>query len=130
MAGSASPGTRCLAACAGLDRYGLHGLWADAEGGPKIVHAFLPRSADGWRIVETWDTMGMRATRSDDIVLDGAFVPDKYVARLAAGRRRGHYVVLALFAWALMGFANIYYGVAQRAIDLALPGSRKRPRSR
>ena len=54
-------------------RYGLHGLWADADGGPTIVHAFLPRSADGYRIIETWDTMGMRPTRSDDVLLDGPF---------------------------------------------------------
>ena len=38
-------------------RYGLHAMWADADGGPKIVHAFLPRSQDGYRIVETWDTL-------------------------------------------------------------------------
>ncbi len=31
-------------------RCGLHATWADAEGGPKIVHAFMPRSHDGWRI--------------------------------------------------------------------------------
>ena len=28
-------------------RYGLHALWADAEGGPKIVHAFMPREHQG-----------------------------------------------------------------------------------
>ena len=70
-------------------RYGLHAMWADAEGGPKIVHAFMPRDTPGYRIVETWDTMGMRATRSDDVVLDGVFVPDRYIARiLPAGTRR------------------------------------------
>ena len=53
-------------------RYGLHGLWADAPGGPKVVHGFLPRNAKGYRIVETWDTLGMRGTRSDDVVLEGA----------------------------------------------------------
>jgi alkylation response protein AidB-like acyl-CoA dehydrogenase len=70
-------------------RCGLHATWADAEGGPKVVHAFLPRDYDGWRMVETWDTMGMRATRSDDTMLEGAFVPDKYIARiLPAGGRQ------------------------------------------
>src|SRR6185503_16673073 len=63
-------------------RYGVHALWADAEGGPKVVHAFMPRSTKGYRIVETWDTLGMRGTRSDDVVLEGAFIPDKYVARI------------------------------------------------
>jgi alkylation response protein AidB-like acyl-CoA dehydrogenase len=100
-------------------RYGLHALWADAEGGPKIVHAFVPRDSKGYRIVETWDTLGMRGTRSDDVVLEGAFVPDKYVARILPAGAADQFIV-AVFAWALMGFANVYYGVAQRAVDLAI----------
>ena len=100
-------------------RYGLHGLWADAEGGPKVVHAFLPRDSKGYRIVETWDTMGMRATRSDDVMLESAFVPDKYVVRTLPAGAADQFVV-AVFAWALMGFANVYLGVAQRAVDLAV----------
>lgn len=99
-------------------RYGLHALWADAEGGPKVVHAFMPRDANGYKIVETWDTMGMRGTRSDDVVLDGAFVPDKYIARILPAGGVDMFV-LAVFAWALVGFANIYYGMSKRAADLA-----------
>jgi alkylation response protein AidB-like acyl-CoA dehydrogenase len=106
-------------------RMGLHATWADADGGPKVVHAFLPRDYDGWRMVETWDTMGMRATRSDDTVLEGAFVPDKYIARILPAGGADNYIV-AMFAWALMGFANTYYGLAQRAMDLALPGLKKK----
>jgi alkylation response protein AidB-like acyl-CoA dehydrogenase len=102
-------------------RLGFHAAWADADGEPKTVHAFLPRSHDGWRIVETWDTMGMRATRSDDVMLEGAFVPDKYVARILPAGSADAFV-LGIFAWGDMGFANIYYSIAQRAIDLALPG--------
>jgi alkylation response protein AidB-like acyl-CoA dehydrogenase len=104
-------------------RYGLHAMWADADGGPQIVHAFLPRSQDGYRIVETWDTMGMRATRSDDVVLDGAFVPDRYIARIVPAGTVDPFV-LGIFAWGLTGFANVYHGVAQRAIDLAVAGIR------
>jgi alkylation response protein AidB-like acyl-CoA dehydrogenase len=102
-------------------RYGAHAMWADAEGGPKIVHVFMPRDSKGYQIKETWDTMGMRATRSDDILLDGVFVPDRYVARILPAGTADAFV-LGIFAWALMGFANVYYGIAQRAIDLALPG--------
>ena len=100
-------------------RCGLHATWADAEGGAKIVHAFMPRSQADWHTVETWDTMGMRATRSDDVVLEGAFVPDKYVVRTLPAGAADQFVV-AVFAWALMGFANVYLGVAQRAVDLAV----------
>ena len=63
-------------------RYGAHATWADAEGGPKIVHVFMPRDTANYKIVETWDTLGMRATRSDDVKLEGVFVPDRYVARI------------------------------------------------
>ncbi|MEI9924731.1 MAG: acyl-CoA dehydrogenase family protein [Bradyrhizobium sp.] len=102
-------------------RYGAHAMWADAEGGPKIVHVFMPRDSKGYQIKETWDTMGMRATRSDDVLLDGVFVPDRYVARIVPAGGADAFV-LGVFAWALLGFANVYYGMAQRAIDLALPG--------
>lgn len=106
-------------------RYGLHALWADAEGGPKVVHAFMPRDADGYKIIETWDTLGMRATRSDDVVLDGAFVPDKYIARILPAGGVDLFV-LAIFAWALVGFGNIYYGMSQRAAELAAAAARSK----
>jgi alkylation response protein AidB-like acyl-CoA dehydrogenase len=99
---------------------GLHGM--DTSGPtPKIVHAFLPRDTEGYRIEETWDVMGMRATRSDDTVLEGTFIPDRYVARIIpAGAAGVDLFVLAVFAWALLGFGNIYYGLAQRALDLTV----------
>ncbi len=106
-------------------RYGMHAMWADAEGGPKIVHAFMPRETSGYRIAQTWDTMGMRATSSDDVVLKDAFVPDRYVARIVPAGTADAFV-LGIFAWGLMGFANIYYSVARRAIDLALPAIKQK----
>ena len=69
--------------------------------------------------------LGMRATRSDDTILDGAFVPDRYIARtLPAGQADAF--ILGIFAWAGVGFANVYYGLAQRALDLAVEGAHKR----
>ena len=100
---------------------GIHGMDASDPAAPKIVHAFMPRDTEGYRIEETWDVLGMRATRSDDTVLDGAFVPDRYVARIVpAGAAGVDHFVLAIFAWALLGFGNIYYGLARRALDLTL----------
>ena len=34
--------------------------------------------------------------------------------------------VLGIFAWALLPFANIYYGLAQRALDLTLHRIKKK----
>jgi alkylation response protein AidB-like acyl-CoA dehydrogenase len=105
-------------------RLGLHATW-DAPEGPQIVHAFLPRDAAGYRIEATWDTLGMRAPRSDDTVLEGAFVPDRYVGRVLPASGMDAFM-LALFAWALVGFANVYYAIARRALDLAVAGAKQR----
>ena len=102
-------------------RFGLHGMDTSDPNQPKIVHAFMPRDTAGYAIKETWDVLGMRATRSDDTVLENAFVPDRYIARVVpAGGAGVDAFVLGIFAWALMGFGNIYFGLAQRALELSI----------
>lgn len=102
-------------------RLGLHGMDTSDPKNPKVVHGFLARNTPGVTVKETWDVMGMRATRSDDTVLDGAFVPDSHIARIVpAGLAGADYFVLSIFAWALGGFGNIYYGLGQRMLELAV----------
>lgn len=97
---------------------GIHGLDKSAS---KIIHAFMPRNTQGSSIVETWDVLGMRATKSDDTVLHDVFVPDQFVARVVeAGPAGVDQYILNIFAWCLMGFGNIYYGLARRAFDLVV----------
>ncbi len=106
---------------------GLHGMDLSDPTHPKVVHAFMPRNTEGYAVRETWDTLGMRATRSDDTILDGAFVPDRYVARVVpAGAAGIDAFVLAMFAWALVGFGNVYYGMARRALDLTVDTLKKK----
>jgi alkylation response protein AidB-like acyl-CoA dehydrogenase len=100
---------------------GMHGMDNSDPAAPKIVHAFMPRDTPGYKIVETWDTVGMRATQSQDTILEGAFVPDKYITRVVdAGFAGVDLFVLGIFAWALMGFANVYYGNAQHVLDMTI----------
>ena len=102
-------------------RLGLHGMDTSDPSAPKVVHAFMPRDTEGYTIKETWDVLGMRATRSDDTILEGAVVPDKYIARvLPAGFAGADYFALGIFAWALIGFGNVYYGLAQRVVELTI----------
>jgi alkylation response protein AidB-like acyl-CoA dehydrogenase len=97
---------------------GIHGMDSSDPAAPKIIHAFMPRGTKGYAIKETWDVLGMRATRSDDTVLEGAFVPDKYIGRVVSAGAAGiDRFVLGIFAWALLVFGNIYYSLAQRALD-------------
>jgi alkylation response protein AidB-like acyl-CoA dehydrogenase len=102
-------------------RLGMHGMDASDPAAPKIVHAFMPRDAPGYSIKDTWDVLGMRATRSDDTILDGAFVPDKYVVRVVPpGGAGADNLVVGFFTWALIGFGNIYYGLALRVREVLI----------
>lgn len=99
-------------------RLGLHGIDTSDPAAPKIVHAFMPRDTAGYRIEDTWDVLGMRATASNDTVLDRCFVPDRYIARVVpAGSAGLDNFVGSTFVWALMGFANVYCGLARYAMD-------------
>jgi alkylation response protein AidB-like acyl-CoA dehydrogenase len=101
------------------DYGGLHAMDSSDPEHPQIVHAFLPRDARGFQIMETWDTLGMRATQSQDTILEKAFVPDDLVALVCpAGFAGAGPFQVAIFAWALMGFAATYLGAAKRAFDL------------
>jgi alkylation response protein AidB-like acyl-CoA dehydrogenase len=102
-------------------RYGLHGIDTDHPEGPKIVHGFMSRDAEGYQIKETWDVLSMRATKSDDTILEGAFVPDDHIGRIVpAGAAGLDLFVLSIFAWALLPFGNIYYAIGQRSRDLTV----------
>jgi alkylation response protein AidB-like acyl-CoA dehydrogenase len=102
-------------------RLGMHGMDTSDPAHPKVIHGFLTRTTPGITIKETWDVMGMRATRSDDTVLDGAFVPDSHIVRaVPAGLAGADFFVLSIFAWALGGFGNVYYGLAQRMLELTI----------
>lgn len=106
---------------------GIHGMDTRDPAAPRIVHGFIPRNTEGYRIENTWDVLGMRATQSQDTVLDGTFVPDRYVSRVVpAGAAGIDPFVLAIFAWALIGFGNVYYGIARRALDLTLETAKKK----
>jgi alkylation response protein AidB-like acyl-CoA dehydrogenase len=96
-------------------RLGMHGMDASDPAHPKIVHAFMPRDTANYTIKETWDVLGMRATRSDDTLLEGAVVPDRYIARvLPAGASGADNFIIGFFTWGLTGFANVYYGLSLR----------------
>jgi alkylation response protein AidB-like acyl-CoA dehydrogenase len=107
--------------------FGFHAMDMSDPDAPKVLHGFLPRDASGYRIEQNWNAMGMRATASHDTVFDGAFVPDRYVPVVSpAGPAGAELFHLAVFAWALLGFANVYTGVARRAYDMTVQSALER----
>jgi alkylation response protein AidB-like acyl-CoA dehydrogenase len=106
-------------------RFGMHGMDMSDPTAPKVVHAFLPKGTANVEITQTWDTLGMRATASEDTILNGAFVPDKYIARVLPAGTLDTFLG-ALFANASVGMANVYCGIALRARDLAVETTKKK----
>ena len=102
------------------DRLGFHAMDATAPDGPVIVHGFVHRDTPGVEVVATWDAHGMRATESHDTVLDGAFVPDADVLCVIPAGPPAHPAVGLMFIWAGTLIANVYLGIAERAVELAV----------
>jgi alkylation response protein AidB-like acyl-CoA dehydrogenase len=104
-----------------------YGVDTNDPNDPKIVFAVISRDTPGYRIVENWDTLGMRATQSHDTVFEGAYVPDRCVQRIGKpGFAGADEYVLTLFGWFQPLFGNIYVGLAERARDLAIERVKKK----
>jgi alkylation response protein AidB-like acyl-CoA dehydrogenase len=108
------------------DWLGVHGLDKTDPAQPKVVHAFIQRETRGVRTVETWDTLGVRATRSDDTLLEGAIAPREFVARVLPAGPPADPFIDGIFGWAISGISSVYYGIAKRAFDLAAAGAQRR----
>ncbi|HXZ07468.1 MAG TPA: acyl-CoA dehydrogenase family protein, partial [Paraburkholderia sp.] len=106
------------------DWLGVHGRDDSDPANPKIVHAFIRRDSGGHRTAQTWDALGLRATRSDDTWLDGA-IASKVTRVLPAGDPDDPFVDGILGA-VLPGLGAVYYGIAKRAFDLALASATTR----
>jgi alkylation response protein AidB-like acyl-CoA dehydrogenase len=92
-------------------------VWAATDDSPARVGSFLVRSdSPGITIEPTWDHLGLRASRSDDVIFAGVAVPAHAVTGLVepgAGPARD----AALMTWNALGLAALYLGVASAARD-------------
>lgn len=91
----------------------------DAEN-PKLVHGFITRGTPGWRSLDDWDTLGMRATQSHTTVLEGVVVPADRIARILPVGPSGDPFIFGIFANFLLLIASVYAGIADRALELGV----------
>jgi alkylation response protein AidB-like acyl-CoA dehydrogenase len=107
-------------------RFSVFGRDNTDPGSPKLVHGFLERDAGGYRILDDWDAVGMRATQSSTTVLDGAPVrPDRVVRILPVGPSADPFV-FAIFAGFELLVSAVYVGIGQRALELAVASVQSR----
>ncbi len=97
----------------------------DGAPGPRVGNFLVCRGEAGLRIVETWDALGMRATGSHDVVLDGVRLP---ADRLLNARPAGAPDVKggAGMAWFALGLCAVTIGVATAAREYAVAFARER----
>ncbi len=97
----------------------MTGAVLEEEGARTVLHFAVPMKAAEVRIEETWRALGMRGTGSQDVVIDGLFVPEAAVAlRRPAGEWHPIFEITATIAFPLI--YAVYLGVAESARDLAI----------
>jgi alkylation response protein AidB-like acyl-CoA dehydrogenase len=74
----------------------------------------LPRGAEGRCVDPNWDVIGMRATRSDSLILDACWLPESAAVFCSDDTRPFRHAYLNWF-WG--SYTPIYLGVAQAAFD-------------
>ncbi len=98
------------------------------EPGPdaEVLHASVPMASPGISLLDTWDTLGMRGTSSQDVVLEDVFVPSERVTgRRPYGSLTGPLLVAAIHFAPVV--AGVYLGIGQGAYDEALRVASAKP---
>lgn len=95
-----------------------------AENEWQVLHFAVPMHADGVRLLDDWDVMGMRATGSQTISFEKVFVPD---SAITVSRPRGlfHPVWGVVLTVAMPLIMSAYVGIAEKAMDIALTIGKK-----
>ncbi|SFQ72830.1 Acyl-CoA dehydrogenase [Amycolatopsis arida] len=89
---------------------------------PRVSYFLVP-AGDGVRVEQTWDSLGMRATGSQDVHFDVEVGPEALL-----GGMEGLTLLLAqvMPQWLVASYAAVYVGVARAAVDAAADHVRER----
>jgi alkylation response protein AidB-like acyl-CoA dehydrogenase len=99
---------------------GVHGIDLSNPDAPVIVHGFVDRDAEGVTVVPNWNTLGMRPSQSHDTVMENVFVPTDRIGRIVPAGSQDDLFLFGMNMWALSVIANVYLGIAERALELAI----------
>jgi alkylation response protein AidB-like acyl-CoA dehydrogenase len=93
--------------------------YEDPQDGRRVVGMGIPVRGEGIEILDTWDTLGMRATGSHDVMMEDVFVAD---AQVTSVRPWGVIdpPLMVIFQCAMPVVAGAYLGVAEGARERAI----------
>jgi alkylation response protein AidB-like acyl-CoA dehydrogenase len=93
-------------------------VWARTdEAAPRVGNFLVPREAPGWRIEETWDHTGLRASASHDVIFEDTPLLDQYALAPRPAEAPPPALDLIMALWAPVLTAGIYHAVATAARD-------------
>lgn len=106
----------------------MTGAVHEEDGKRSVIHFGAPMASPEITIEETWRTLGMRGTGSNDVVIENLFIPDAGVAfSRNAGEWHPVFHIIATLAFPLI--YAVYLGVAESARDIALDMLRDKAKS-
>jgi alkylation response protein AidB-like acyl-CoA dehydrogenase len=100
--------------------------YEDPVTGPRVLFFRIPRDSDGMTVKQTWDTMGMRGTQSNDFRLDGVFVPEDAVFHSFPVGHFDAIMLKTVWCWAQPSFGAVYLGIGLGAMEYAREQAIKR----
>ncbi|HWE18763.1 MAG TPA: acyl-CoA dehydrogenase family protein [Hyphomicrobiaceae bacterium] len=107
----------------------MTGAILDTTEGPMVLHFGVPMNSPHVKVLDTWRTLGMRATGSHDVLIEGHVVPDAAVAvQRKSGEWHPLFHIIATIAFPLV--YSVYVGVAESARDLAIELAKRKQPSR
>jgi alkylation response protein AidB-like acyl-CoA dehydrogenase len=101
--------------CTGAGHADAYLVVARAADGEHISQFLVPAS-DGMVVEQTWDSLGMRATASNDLVLDVLAPQD---ALLGGVEGLAPLLARVMPQWLVASYAAVYVGVADAAVQAA-----------
>lgn len=111
--------------CTMTNGAGYYMVWCALDGmtdmGKALLVALVPADTPGIATDGTWDTLGMRATYSPSVTFT-----DCVVARDAVIGDVGDPLRVGVVEGFALGYAAIYLGIAQAALDFAVEYAKKR----
>ena len=91
----------------------------------QVLHFPISLKAEGVSLAGDWQTLGMRATGSETVVLENVFVPEEAVV-LRRPRDAYHPAFNVILTVAMPLIISAYLGVAEAAAEIAFAQGRKR----
>lgn len=108
-------------------RLGIFGKDSEARDGEgELVHGFIHRDTPGYRTLDDWNTLGMRASQSCTTILEGAYVPPERIFRKLPVGPNADPLIFAIFACFETLLAAVYTGIGERALELGVQAVKRR----